>query len=64
MARRATSYKRRTAHNDQEVRQPAALQHRHEHYVTLEDLAEMVKRGEDFTVYNAKTGEDITHSVC
>jgi polyhydroxyalkanoate synthesis repressor PhaR len=32
-------------------------------YVTLEDLAEMVKKGEDFTVQDAKTGEDITHSV-
>lgn len=32
-------------------------------YVTLEDLAEMVKRGEDFVVQDAKTGEDITHSV-
>ena len=32
-------------------------------YVTLEDLAEMVKSGEDFTVVDAKTGEDITRSV-
>lgn len=32
-------------------------------YVTLEDLAEMVKRDEDFVVRDAKTGEDITHSV-
>src|SRR5262245_33557567 len=32
-------------------------------YVTLEDLADMVKRGEDFTVSDAKTGEDITRSV-
>lgn len=32
-------------------------------YVTLEDLAEMVKRGEEFTVNDAKTGEDITHLV-
>ena len=32
-------------------------------YVTLEDLASMVKRGEDFLVYDAKTGEDITRSV-
>lgn len=32
-------------------------------YVTLEDLALMVKNGEDFVVYDAKTGEDITHSV-
>jgi polyhydroxyalkanoate synthesis repressor PhaR len=32
-------------------------------YVTLEDLAHMVKRGEDFLVQDAKTGEDITRSV-
>ena len=32
-------------------------------YVTLEDLAEMVKSGTDFTVFDAKTGEDITRSV-
>jgi polyhydroxyalkanoate synthesis repressor PhaR len=32
-------------------------------YVTLEDLAEMVKSGEDFVVYDAKSGEDITRSV-
>ena len=32
-------------------------------YVTLEDLAAMVKKGEDFAVYDAKTGEDITRSV-
>jgi polyhydroxyalkanoate synthesis repressor PhaR len=32
-------------------------------YVTLEDLAEMVKRGTDFTVHDAKTGEEITRSV-
>ena len=32
-------------------------------YVTLEDLAAMVKRGEDFVVYDAKTGDDITRSV-
>ena len=32
-------------------------------YVTLEDLASMVKDGEDFLVYDAKTGEDITRSV-
>lgn len=32
-------------------------------YVTLEDLANMVKDGEDFVVYDAKNGEDITHSV-
>src|ERR1700756_3634927 len=32
-------------------------------YVTLEDLAALVKSGEDFLVYDAKTGEDITRSV-
>ena len=32
-------------------------------YVTLEDLATMVKAGEDFVVYDAKTGEDITRPV-
>src|SRR5213075_947616 len=32
-------------------------------YVTLEDLADMVKSGEDFVVYDAKSGEDITRSV-
>ena len=32
-------------------------------YVTLEDLAKMVKKGEDFTVQDAKSGDDITHSV-
>src|SRR6202007_1285119 len=31
--------------------------------VTLEALAAMVKNGEDFVVYDAKTGEDITRSV-
>ena len=32
-------------------------------YVTLEDLAEMVKKGEEFTVQDAKSGDDITHPV-
>jgi polyhydroxyalkanoate synthesis repressor PhaR len=32
-------------------------------YVTLEDLADMVKSGEDFTVIDAKSGDDITRSV-
>jgi polyhydroxyalkanoate synthesis repressor PhaR len=32
-------------------------------YVTLEDLAGMVKNGEDFTVVDAKSGEDITRTV-
>jgi polyhydroxyalkanoate synthesis repressor PhaR len=32
-------------------------------YVTLEDLATMVKEGDDFVVFDAKSGEDITRSV-
>jgi polyhydroxyalkanoate synthesis repressor PhaR len=32
-------------------------------YVTLDDLAEMVKEGRDFLVQDAKTGENITRSV-
>lgn len=32
-------------------------------YVTLEDLAGMVRQGEDFVVYDAKSGEDITRTV-
>ena len=32
-------------------------------YVTLDDLAEMVKKGHEFLVQDAKTGEDITRSV-
>ena len=32
-------------------------------YVTLDDLAKMVKEGGEFVVYDAKTGEDITRSV-
>ena len=32
-------------------------------YVTLADLAKMVKGGEDFQVFDAKTNEDITRSV-
>jgi len=32
-------------------------------YVTLEDLAEMVKRNEEFVVQDAKSGDDITHPV-
>lgn len=32
-------------------------------YVTLEDLAAMVRQGRDFAVSDAKTGEDITRSV-
>jgi polyhydroxyalkanoate synthesis repressor PhaR len=32
-------------------------------YVTLEDLAGMVQAGEDFVVYDAKSGDEITRSV-
>jgi polyhydroxyalkanoate synthesis repressor PhaR len=32
-------------------------------YVTLEDLAKMIKEGGDFVVYDAKTGEELTRSV-
>jgi len=32
-------------------------------YVTLDDLAQMVKKGDEFVVVDAKTGEDITRSV-
>lgn len=32
-------------------------------YVTLDDLSDMVKKGTDFVVYDAKSGEDITRSV-
>jgi polyhydroxyalkanoate synthesis repressor PhaR len=32
-------------------------------YVTLEDLANMVRQGRDFIVFDAKSGEDITRSV-
>ena len=32
-------------------------------YVTLDDLAVMVKNGDDFVVVDAKSGDDITHSV-
>jgi polyhydroxyalkanoate synthesis repressor PhaR len=32
-------------------------------YVTLENLAAMVKQGTEFNVYDAKTGEDLTRSV-
>jgi polyhydroxyalkanoate synthesis repressor PhaR len=32
-------------------------------YVTLDDLAVMVKSERDFVVFDAKTGDDLTHSV-
>src|SRR5579862_3819130 len=32
-------------------------------YITLDDLAAMVREGVDFVVYDAKTGEDITRKV-
>jgi polyhydroxyalkanoate synthesis repressor PhaR len=32
-------------------------------YVTIKDLGAVVKDEEDFVVYDANTGDDITHSV-
>ena len=32
-------------------------------YVTLDDLSKMVRAGQDFVVYDAKSGDDITRSV-
>lgn len=32
-------------------------------YITLENLAEMIRKGRDFVVFDAKTGEDITRQV-
>src|SRR6201987_6225780 len=32
-------------------------------YITLDSLADMVRNGRDFVVYDAKTGEDITRGV-
>lgn len=32
-------------------------------YITLDNLAEMIRKGRDFVVYDAKSGEDITRSV-
>jgi polyhydroxyalkanoate synthesis repressor PhaR len=32
-------------------------------YITLDTLAEMVRHGRDFVVYDARTGEDITRGV-
>ena len=32
-------------------------------YITLENLAEMVRKDRDFVVYDAKTGDDITRGV-
>lgn len=32
-------------------------------YITLDTLADMVREGRDFVVYDAKTGDDITRSV-
>lgn len=32
-------------------------------YITLDDLYQMIKKGEDFAVRDAKTGEDLTRSV-
>ena len=32
-------------------------------YITLDNLADMMRQGRDFVVYDAKTGEDITRGV-
>jgi len=32
-------------------------------YITLDDLAGMIREGREFTVEDAKSGDDITHSV-
>lgn len=32
-------------------------------YITLEDLAKMVRDNVDFAVFDAKSGDDITHSI-
>ncbi|MFU7528660.1 polyhydroxyalkanoate synthesis repressor PhaR [Qipengyuania sp. ASV99] len=32
-------------------------------YITLEDLAKMVRENIDFAVFDAKTGDEITHSI-
>ena len=32
-------------------------------YITLDNLAEMVRKDRDFVVYDAKSGEDITRAV-
>ncbi len=32
-------------------------------YITLDNLADMVRQGRDFVVYDARTGDDITRSV-
>jgi polyhydroxyalkanoate synthesis repressor PhaR len=32
-------------------------------YITLDDLARMTRQGTDFVVLDAKTGNDITHSI-
>lgn len=32
-------------------------------YITLEDVRELVKKGEDFVVHDAKTGEDLTRNI-
>ena len=32
-------------------------------YITLDNLADMVRAGRDFVVYDAKTGDDITRGV-
>jgi pyruvate/2-oxoglutarate dehydrogenase complex dihydrolipoamide acyltransferase (E2) component len=53
-----------TSRSHQEIRQPAALQHRHQHLCDARrPRRHGEEAGEDFVVYDAKTGEDITRSV-
>ena len=61
-ATRAIRHASGTGH-DQAIRRPAPLPPRAGRYVTLEDLALMVEDDEDFVVYEAKTGADITPSI-
>ncbi|MBV6658390.1 MAG: polyhydroxyalkanoate synthesis repressor PhaR [Devosiaceae bacterium] len=60
-------------HSDTDDQQPATIIKKYANrrlyntgtstYVTLDDLADMVKGGEDFIVQDAKTSEDLTRSV-
>jgi polyhydroxyalkanoate synthesis repressor PhaR len=33
------------------------------HFVTLGDISDMIRRGDEVVIYNAKTDEDITHAI-
>ncbi len=54
---------RRRARRHQEIREPAALQHRLVLLRHARASREMVKQGVDFVVSDAKTNEDITRTV-